>query len=500
MAYLIGLDIGTSGVKGVLLGEDGTVSASSVREYPLATPQPGWAEQNPEDWWRGTVEVLRELTAAAKGETVAGLGLIGQMHGATFLDERGEVIRPAILWCDQRTEAECAEITSAVGSDNLQRITANPALTGFQAPKIVWLRNHEPGNYDRVAHVLLPKDYVRYRLTGAMYSDVSDASGTTLFDVPNRKWSSEVLSALKIPAGWLPPAEEGTARTGTVSPECEELTGLKTGTPVAAGGGDQAAGAVGAGIVREGVVSSTVGTSGVVFAYANEPWVDPEGRIHTFCHAVPGAWHVMGVMLSAGGSLRWFRDTFGYQGYDEINREAASVPAGSDGLVFLPYLSGERTPHKDPNARGVFFGLSLSHTRAHMARAVMEGVAYSLNDAFRIFRELNVPLQEVRALGGGARSPVWLQIQADVTGLPHHRLNVDEGPAYGAAILAGVMAGTFQSVPEATDRFIRRTDSVEPNPARADRYAEAVSLYRSLYRSLAREFPKTHRLIDTNKG
>lgn len=493
---ILGLDIGTSGVKGLLVRSDGSIAASATREYPLITPRPGWAEQDPEAWWHGTVGVIRELIQNAGGERISGVGLTGQMHGAVFLDSEGNVIRPAILWCDQRTEAECDEITQAVGKEALQRITANPALTGFQAPKILWLRHNEPANYRRVARVLLPKDYIRRRLTGEFYTDVSDASGTTLFDVPNRRWSSEVMAALDVPAEWFPTALESASVAGEVSIQAETETGLRSGTPICAGGGDQAAGAVGAGITKPGIVSSTVGTSGVVFAYSDRPWIDPEGRIHTFCHAVPGAWHVMGVMLSAGGALRWLRDTLGYRDYAEINADAASVPAGSEGLVFLPYLSGERTPHKDPNARGVFFGLSLSHTRAHLARAVMEGVAFGLNDSFRIFGELNVPLEQVRAAGGGAKSDVWLGIQADVTGLPHSHLNIDEGPAYGAAILAGVATGQFESVPTATDEFIEATSVVEPNPANRAVYDSAYALYRSLYADLKSEFSRPNAVAE----
>lgn len=491
---LIGLDIGTSGVKGVALREDGAVAATATREYPLLTPRPGWAEQNPEDWWRAAVEALRELVGASDG-VVDGIGLTGQMHGAVFLDAEGRVIRPAILWCDQRTGAEAEAMTAAVGEARVREITANPVLTGFQAPKILWLRRNEPDNFRRVRHVLLPKDYIRYRLTGAFLSEVSDASGTSLFDVPNRQWSNEILATLDLPRDWFPDTVESPTEAGRVSGEAARETVLSEGTPVCGGGGDQAAGAVGAGIVRPGVVSSTVGTSGVVFAYADRPWTDPLGRIHTFCHAVPGAWHVMGVMLSAGGALRWLRDTLDYPDYATMTADAATVPAGADGLVFLPYLTGERTPHKDPNARAVFFGLTLSHTRAHMARAVLEGVAFGLNDSFRIFRELDVPMDEVRAAGGGARSPLWLQIQADVTGLPHRRLNVDEGPAYGAAILAGVCTGRFSSIPEATDRFLRPISEVAPNPTHRARYEDAYALYRSLYAQVAGEFPKSAALV-----
>jgi xylulokinase len=491
----IGLDVGTSGVKAVAVRMDGAVTATAAREYPLLTPRPGWAEQDPDEWWRGAVSVLRELTGGLGGASVQGIGLTGQMHGAVFLDASGRAIRPAILWCDQRTEAEVAEITSAVGADRLLQVTANPVLTGFQAPKIAWLRSHEPENFARVRHILLPKDFIRCRLSGAFRSDVSDCSGTSLFDVPGRRWSGEILERLGFPREWFPEAVESARPAGAVSDAGAEATGLAPGTPIAAGGGDQAAGAVGAGIVRSGVVSSTVGTSGVVFAYADRPWTDPLGRIHTFCHAVPDAWHVMGVVLSAGGALRWLRDTLGYANYAEMTAEAATAPPGADGLIFLPYLAGERTPHKDPHARAVFFGLTLSHTRAHMARAVLEGVGFALNDSFEIFRELNVPMDEVRAAGGGARSDLWLQIQADITGLPHRRMNVDEGPAYGAAILAGVATGVFESVRAATDAFLRPVSEVAPNAANRARYDDAYGLYRDLYRRCAGAFPSSAALV-----
>jgi xylulokinase len=491
----IGLDIGTSGVKAVAVRMDGTVAATAAREYPLLTPRPGWAEQDPEEWWRAAVSALGELTGGPGGLAVGGIGLTGQMHGAVFLDASGGSIRPAILWCDQRTAAEAAEITAAVGAERLLEVTANPVLTGFQAPKIAWLRSHEPENFARVRHVLLPKDFIRYRLSGDFLSDVSDCSGTSLFDVPRRSWSDGLLETLGFPREWFPDAVESARPAGVVSEAGAAATGLAVGTPIAAGGGDQAAGAVGAGIVRTGVVSSTVGTSGVVFAYADRPWTDPLGRIHTFCHAVPGAWHVMGVVLSAGGALRWLRDTLGYSGYVEITVDAATVPPGADGLLFLPYLAGERTPHKDPNARAVFFGLTLSHTRAHMARAVLEGVGFALNDSFEIFRELNVPMEEVRAAGGGARSQLWLQIQADITGLPHRRMNVDEGPAYGAAILAGAATGHFESVPAATDAFLHPVSEVVPNRANRARYDDAYALYRDLYLQCAGAFPRSAALV-----
>ncbi|MDH7569914.1 MAG: xylulokinase, partial [Armatimonadota bacterium] len=425
MAHLLGIDIGTSGTKALVIDVDGRALGSATVDYPLSTPQPGWAEQDPADWWRATAAAVRAacVRAGISPAEVAAVGLSGQMHGSVFLDENHQVLRPAILWCDQRTAAQCERITATVGRDRVVAITCNPVLTGFTAPKVVWLREHEPSLYARVRKVLLPKDYVRFRLTGEFATEVSDASGTSLFDVPNRRWSGEILSALEIPEEWLPQCYESVEVSGRVNATAAAETGLREGTPVVGGGGDQAAGAVGNGIVSPGAVSIALGTSGVVFAYAETPEMDPQLRTHTFCHAVPGKWHVMGVMLSCGGSLRWYRDALnqperdvasrmGVDPYDLITAEAAQAPLGSEGLLFLPYLIGERTPYPDPDARGVFFGLSLRHDKRHLARAVLEGVSFGLRDSFEILRSMGLPITEVRVSGGGARSAVWRQILA----------------------------------------------------------------------------------------
>ncbi len=501
MAYYLGLDIGTSGTKALLVTEDGTVAATDTQEYPLSTPRPQWAEQDPEDWWQATVTTTRNVLAkvGATGADVAGVGLSGQMHGSVFLDRDNNVLRPALLWCDGRTQAECDWITGRVGRDNLVKHISNPVLTGFTAPKIVWLRNHEPDTYAQVAKVLLPKDYIRFKLTGAHATEVSDASGTALFDVANRRWSREVLDAAEIPYSFMPDCAESVEVTAHVHAEGAALTGLSAGTPVVGGGGDNAAGAVGSGIVVAGDVFSTVGTSGVVFAAADTPATDPQLRIHTFCHAVPGKWHTMGVMLSAGGSLRWLRDTFfqpegvvgrtlGVDPYTLMGQGAETVPPGSEGLIFLPYLSGERTPYPDADARGVFFGITLRHKRQHFTRAVLEGVAYGLNDTFQIFRELGIPSGTVRAGGGGARSALWRQIQADITGLPHVTLAADEGPSFGAALLAMVGTGVYPTVEDACRAIVRPMSQTRSDPTATAEYAKYYAIYRALYPALKDQF------------
>jgi xylulokinase len=509
MPYLLGIDVSTTGAKALIVRESGAPVSSALTEYPLLTPRPLWVEQEPVLWWKATVESIRG--ALAKGgvdpSDVASVGLTGQMHGSVFLDENGEVIRPAILWCDQRTAAECEEITwAAGGEERVLQETCNPVLTGFTAPKIVWLRKHEPTSYSRVAKVLLPKDYIRLRLTGTHATDMADASGTSLLNVRERAWSDLMLKAAQVPREWMPELFEGPQITGTVSDAAAGETGLFAGTPVVAGGGDQAAGGVGAGIVEPGLVSSTVGTSGVVFAFSDRPILDRQGRVHTFCHSVPGKWHVMGVMLSAGGSLRWFRDTFCPQEIEQANREgrdpyelicesAAKVARGSDGLVFLPYLAGERTPHKDPNARGVFFGITLAHTKAHFARAVLEGVALGMRDSFEILKEMGIPVDRVCASGGGARSKMWLQIQADVTGQAHAVLRIDEGPAFGAALLAGVGAGVWASVEEACAATTRAVGKVTPTREGIAAYESMYPVYRGLYSDLKDRFAAVSRLF-----
>jgi xylulokinase len=479
VSVLIGLDVGTGGARAVAVEESGEIVAEASSEYPLQSPRPGWTEQDPADWWGGTKEVLKKVAAEAR-EQVAGIGLTGQMHGSVFLDASDEVIRPALLWNDQRTHEQCEEITRAVGEERLISIAGNPALTGFQAPKILWLREEEPENFALVCRVLLPKDYVRLRLTGEYATDASDAAGTLLLDMRARGWSEEILDALEIPQEWMPEVHEGPESTGVLRESVAQELGLPRDIPVAAGGGDNAAAAVGTGIVGPGLVNSSVGTSGVLFAHASDFDPDPSGRLHAFCHAVPGAYHLMGVTLSAGGSLSWWRETLGGD-YDELVEAASGVKPGSEGLLFLPYLSGERAPHLDPRARGAFFGLTARHGVEHMTRAVMEGVIFSLRDSLQIMRDLGVPIEDVRATGGGARSALWRQLQADVYGTPIRRTVADEGPAYGAALLAGVASGNYANVGEATSVVKLREGVTEPDKERSKLYEEYYEVYRSLY-------------------
>lgn len=491
MALLAGLDVGTTGTRAVVIADDGSVRGVGASAYGLATPRPGWAEQDPEDWWRGAAESLRaalHASGARPGELRA-LGLSGQMHSLVLLDRSGRVLRPAILWNDQRTAQECVEVTDRVGRERLLAITRNQALPGFTAPKILWVRRHEPDLYSQADAVLLPKDYVRFRLTGTRATEVSDASGTSLLDVPSRAWSGEILRVLEIPEAWLPRCAESPVLTATVSGEGAAATGLPPGLPVAGGGGDQAAQAVGTGVVRPGLVSVTIGTSGVVFTTVDAPVMDPEARTHTFCHAVPGRWHVMGVMLSAGGALRWVRDTWAPGSeYDQLTQLASKVPPGAERLVFLPYLSGERTPYPDPTARGAFVGLSLAHGMGHIIRAVMEGVAFGLRDSFEILGALGVSASQVRASGGGARSPLWCQILADVLQVEVVTVTVTEGAAYGAALLAGVGAGVYRSVEEACDLTVRVVNRTEPVPAHRAVYEDLYQVYRGLYPALRPAF------------
>ena len=485
--YLLGIDVGTSGVKAVLIDSGGQVRASASESYPLHTPKPLWAEQNPDDWWNATCKALQTLlaTSGVAPEAIRGVGLSGQMHGSVFLDERGEVIRPALLWCDQRTAEECAWMTERVGEAKVLQTTLNPVLTGFQAGKILWLRNHEPSAYARLCQVLLPKDYIRYRLTGEYATEVSDASGTALFDVPQRDWAYEILDTLELPREWFPKVYESPEVTGRVHAQASQATGLAEGTPVVGGGGDQAAGAVGTGVVREGIASVALGTSGVVFAHLNEPRVDPLYRTHTFCHAVPGAWHVMGVMLMAGGALQWYHDTFAPDTpYETLIEESATVPSGAEGLMCLPYLSGERTPYPDPNARGAFVGMTLAHKRAHFTRAVLEAVACGLRDSLEILKAVGLPLAELRLTGGGARSALWRQIIANTFGQAVHTLTAEEGPAYGVALLAGVGTGVWRSVPEACEQTLQIAERTEPEPHLVQAYEQVYIRYRQLYPTL----------------
>ena len=472
MAKLLGIDVGTSGCKVLLIDETGRILKSAGEEYPLATPRPGWSEQNPEDWWQGVVRCLEKIGEPRPDA----IGLTGQMHGAVFLDASDEVVRPAILWNDQRTVEECAQIDRTVGSETVRATTCNPPLTGFQAPKILWLRNHEPANYEKTRAVLLPKDYIRLRLTGHRATDVSDASGTGLFDVPNRRWALGMIDALDLDPMLFPSCGESFAPTT----HTRAVAGLAEGIPVVGGGGDQAAAAVGTGAVVPGVVSVSLGTSGVVFTAIERPDYDPSGAAHTFCHA-NGGWHAMGVMLACAGALRWYRDVFmPGAGYDAISEEAANAPPRCDGLTFLPYLTGERTPHNDPRARGAWAGIALSHDRAHFARSVFEGATFGLREGFEALQALGARADELRVNGGGAKSALWLQILADVFRIPCTTLEVDEGPAFGAALLAGVGAEVWPDVATASREAVRRKGFVEPSGAD---YDEAYARYKALYRA-----------------
>jgi xylulokinase len=500
MTYLLGIDTSTTATKALLIDEEGSVVAVAATEYSFDSPKPGWTEQDPALFWNGTVQSIRAVLAKANvsGKDVAAVGLTGQMHGMTLLDAHGEVIRPCILWNDQRTAQECEFITNLIGAERVLQLTGNPILTGFTAPKIVWTREHEPENYKRIAHILLPKDYVRYKLTGDFFSDVADSSGTSLFDVGKRRWSDEMLAALKIPRAWLPEVTESPVASTMINAAAAQVTGLLAGTPVVAGGGDQAAQAVGTGIVREGTVAVTIGTSGVVFAQSDSYRVEPQGRLHAFCHAVPGKWHLMGVMLSAGGSFRWYRDALASnESYDDLTNAAATIAAGSEGLLFLPYLTGERTPHPDPHARGAFIGLSIRHAKPHLTRAVIEGVTFGLRDSLELMRALGVPTQQVRASGGGAKSETWRQILADIFNAEIVTVNSTEGAAYGAALLAGVGAGIYPTVEAAADRAIRVTGIHQPTRD-AGWYADYYTRYQALYPALKAEFAALAKMIDVN--
>jgi len=474
----------------------------------MYTPHAQWAEQDPADWWRATVSSVQRVLylSGLDAKDIAGVGLTGQMHGVVLLDKDQQVLRPSIIWCDQRSQAQCDWITERVGAQRLIELTSNPALTGFTLPKLLWIRDNEPHIYERGATVLLPKDYIRFLLSGTYASEVSDASGTLLYDVRNRVWSQEMLEAMDIPQELLPEVYESPVVSAQVSPIAAQETGLRPGTPIVGGGGDQAAGAVGNGVVERGIISSTIGTSGVVFAFADEPNLDPLGRVHSFCHAVPGKWHVMGVTQGAGLSLRWFRDNFasaelqvssltGADPYDLLCQEAAKAQPGCEGLLFLPYLMGERTPHLDANAKGVLFGLTARHSRFDVVRAILEGVAYSLRDCLEILREMQVPIQEVRASGGGARSSLWRQIQADLFNQEMVTLNIAEGPAYGAALLASVGTGIFDRIEDACHEAIQVIEHTKPIPKNVETYDRYYPLYRSLYGKLKPSFDQVTELL-----
>ena len=501
MAYLIGVDLGTSGTKTVLFAEDGSVVASCTIEYPLYQPQNGWAEQDPLDWWNAVCGTTKAVIAKAgiSASEIKGVGLSGQMHGLVMLDKSGNVLRKSIIWCDQRTAKECDEITQKVGAENLIKITANPALTGFTASKIMWVKNNEPEIYEKCAHILLPKDFIRYKLTGEFATEVSDASGMQLLDVPNRKWSEQVLDALQIDKALLGKVYESPEITGKITKVASDLSGLAEGTVVVGGAGDNAAAAVGTGTVLDGKAFTTIGTSGVVFAHTSKLSIDPKGRVHTFCCAVPGAWHVMGVTQGAGLSLKWFRDNFCHEEmiaaagmkkdpYFLMDKQAEEIPIGSDRLLYLPYLMGERTPHLDPNCRGVFFGLSAMHTRQHLLRAVMEGVTFSQRDSVEVLREMGVSINEMLACGGGGSSALWRQMLADVYGCPVKTVVSKEGPALGVAILAGAGTGVYSSVQDGCAAVIKTNPPQNPISQNSAEYEKFYKVYRALYPALKNNF------------
>jgi xylulokinase len=491
MKYVLGIDVGTGGTRAVMVDLTGKIVGSATSEHaPFASPKIGWAEQDPQDWHQAAGEAIRQAIAQAgiAASQISALGLAGQMHGAVLLDEHDEVLRPALIWCDQRTQAQCDWLNQKLGERKIIELTCNPALTNFTLTKLLWVRDNEPDIWKRFRRVLLPKDYVRFRLTGEHVMDVAEASGTLMLDVAHRRWSEEIMSAAGLLMSCLPKLCESPEVCARVSGAGAEHTGLKSGTPVVAGAGDQAGGAVGMGIVRAGTVSATIGTSGVVFAATDTPAMDPRGRVHTFCHAVPGRWHVMGVTQAAGLSFRWLRDLVQNSStpmsYDGLTREAETVPPGSDGALWAPYLMGERTPHLDPNARGTLTGLAASHTRAHVTRAVLEGVAFSLKDTFSLFDEMRVPVRNIRLGGGGARSPLWRQIQADVYAHEVEILAAEEGAAYGAALLAGVGAGFWSSVEEACDAVVQVQERVTPETKSMRALERQYSNYRELYPAL----------------
>ena len=491
MACVLGIDVSTTATKAVLIDETGSVRGVAASEYGFDVPRPLWSEQDPRLWWDGTVAAIGSVLAATgvPGGDVVAIGLTGQMHGLVLLDERDAVLRPAILWNDQRTAAACDEIRATIGRDRLIAITGNDALTGFTAPKLVWVRDVEPDVWRRTAHVLVPKDFVRLQLTGDRAIDKADGAGTILFDLAARDWSDEVVDALRIDRSWLPPTFEGPTVTGVVTTAAAMATGLRAGTPVVAGGGDQAANAVGLGAVEPGVPALSLGTSGVIFAPTDRPIVEPGGRVHAFCHAVPGRWHLMSVMLSAAGSLRWFRDTLAPgEPYGALADAAGEVDPGSDGLLFLPYLTGERTPHPDPLARGAFVGLTVGHDRRHLTRAVLEGVAFGLRDGLDLMVAAGMPPPtRIRASGGGTASPVWRQILADVLGVELATVATAEGAAFGAGILAGVGAGWHPTVEAAAGAWIDATVAAAPGPNAAI-YRDRHAVYRGLYPALSPTF------------
>jgi xylulokinase len=501
MRFLLGLDVGTTSTRTIIIDENGKLIASSTSDYELITPKPGWAEQNTDDWWTASIKTIKDVIKKSNvsPEDIACIGLSGQMHGSVFLDSKGNVIRPAILWCDQRTFGQCETIYKIFGYDGFIKLSYNKALPGFTAPKILWLRENEPENYKKVSKILLPKDYIRYKLSNTYATEVSDASGTVLMNIPLRNWSDEILDGLEIKKSLLPEVFESVVISSKVSSEASRLTGLVQGTPIVGGGSDNAAGAVGSGIVKSGLISDSIGTSGVVFAHSDKPLYDPQGRVHSFCHAVPGKWHLTGVTLSAAGSLKWYYEKFGPSGeiiknfpdiakYGLLDKQAEKAPVGSDGLIFLPYLSGERTPYADPYARGVFFGISYLHGPDHFVRSIMEGVAFSQLDCLSLMRDLNINSDRVILFGGGAKSSIWRQIITDILNSKVVTLNVEEGAAFGAAIIAGAGCGIYSSIEEAVDKIIKEDKENNPIAENVEKYNKLHAIYKSLYANLKDNF------------
>lgn len=504
-AVLLGLDIGTTGVKGVLIDVGGKTILSTSVEYPLHTPKPNWAEQDPHDWWKATVEAIKRILSlsGASSENIKGIGLSGQMHSLVLLDKNKNVLRPAILWCDTRTSEECRWINETVSLEGMRELVANPALEGFTLPKIIWVRNNEPNVYEKIHHVLLPKDYIRFKLTGELAMEMSDAAGTVMFDVRNRTWSDKLLQKVSIPRAWLPDVYESIDVCGTVNTEAATLTGLPKGIPVVGGGADNTCGAVGTGVVKEGRVLASIGTSGVMFAHSDSVRIEPKMRVHTFCHSVPKAWYLMGVMLMAGGAFRWYRDTFaqgelkearekGRDVYDILTEQAAQTEPGSEGLFFLPYLAGERTPHQSAAARAAFVGATIRHTKRHFSRAVLEGITYGMRDSLEIIRHLGISIEQIRLTGGGAKSTFWRQLQADIYGAEVAVVNATEGPAFGAAIMAGVGAKMYSDLVEAVEQIVQVTETIQPDKHRARQYCDYFKLYQELYPSLDGIYKKIH--------
>jgi len=496
---LLGIDVSTTGAKALIIDASGAVIASAITSFKLSIPRPLWSEQDPHEWWTGVQNSIHQALSKAgvHGSDITGVGLTGQMHSLVLLDAHGSVLRPAILWNDQRTGEQCDQIRTRLGKSRLIQITGNDALTGFTAPKILWVAQNELEIYAKARHILLPKDYIRYKLTGAFGTDVADGAGTILFDLKKRTWSPEVLAVLGIPAEWLPPTYEGPEIAGAISEGAADLTGLKAGTPVVGGGSDQAAQAVGVGVVRSGIIALTLGTSGVVFAATSAPLIEPEGRLHAFCHSVPGMWHFMGVMLNAAGSLQWYRDAvYPETNFNDLTAKAEHIPAGSEGLFFLPYLTGERTPYPDPYARGGWIGLTIRHGEGHLTRAVLEGVAFGIKDSFTLIQQAGLgEVEQVRISGSGAKSPLWRQILADVLDAELVRVNTTEGAAFGAALLAGVGAGLFTDVQTACDQTIRITGRTQPGP-NVRIYPEYYPLYQALYPALADQFQRINQVVN----